>query len=99
VRTTDLQCDLIIKMLRGKHYLRHRSSHTGRPGFMLYSGTQESVRWYSEKTVKVLHEVLRSDKQKRFTLNLKLVRQLDGRTYIKKQYKKTRSTKVKFSNQ
>ena len=96
--TTDLQRELIYKMLRGKHYLRHRSSLTGRHGYMLYSGTQDPQRWYSDKTVKVIREVLRCDKHKRYTLNLNLVRQLDGRSYLKKQYKKTRITKVTYSN-
>lgn len=95
-RVTDLECDLILRMLRGKHYLMHRTNHAGKTGYMMYEGHQDPVKWYSDKTAKVLHNVLKADTCRRYTINLSLVRQLDGRCYLKKQYKKTRRTKVTF---
>lgn len=94
---TDLQCDLVIRLCRGEGYLRPRKNHTGRDGYMLYVGQQVPKRWYSDKTARPVTSLLKKDSSGRLTLNFNLVRQLDGRGYIKKAYKKTRSTKVTYA--
>lgn len=84
----DWTCDLVIKLLKNKTtYLRVRPNSTGRKGFGLYKGNQVLIHWYTEKQVAQLKELLKVDKQKRLTLNLSLVRQLHGKSFIKQQYK------------
>lgn len=90
----DWTCDLVIKLLKNKTtYLRVRPNSNGRKGFGLYQENQVLIHWYSEKQVDQLKDVLKVDKQKRLTLNLSLVRQLHGKSYIKQQYKKLCSIK------
>jgi hypothetical protein len=93
---TNLQCDLVLKLMKTGNYLRRRPSHSGRSGWILLSSTHEPLRWYSDGTAACVKDLLKQGKNFSHTLNLKLVRQLDGRSFIKKAYKKTRLKKVQY---
>lgn len=85
---TYLQHDLIKIMISGKYYLASRRAYSGRPGFMLYTGNAIPKKWFSEKTVKKsVWNSLKKDSHGRLTLNLNRVKQLHGKSLLKKLYK------------
>lgn len=84
----DLTCDCVIRMLNDRTtYLAPKKSHSGTGGYMLYQGNANPVKWFSPAQVSPLKDLLKKDKNKRLTLNLTLVRQLHGKSFIKQQYK------------
>ena len=85
---TDLQHDLIKSLSKRNCYLRVRMSHGGRWGYMLCEGNANPVRWYSEKTTKIIYELLKKDKDGKMTLNLNKVRQQHGKSLVKILYNK-----------
>lgn len=88
--------DLVTTLLRGGTYLRVRPSRNGKPAYMLYSGNQVPVRGYSERNYKQIHDLTKKDRIGRITLDLRLVRQMDGRSFVKKRYRQTRKTTVTY---
>lgn len=89
---TELQHYLIECMITGDYYLMNRKSHSGRDGYMLYSGNMNPHHWFSQTTVKCIKGILKKDVKHRLTLNLSKVRQLHGKTLLKKLYKKSNNT-------
>lgn len=98
---TDLQHDLIKRLTKEGYYLATRTAFSGKKGYMLYFGNANPEKWYPERTVrKSVYEYLKKDKFGRLTLNLNLVRQLNGNTLLKKFYKqKTKKAHGIRSNQ
>jgi len=80
---TDLQKELVYRMATGEYYLVPRMNHNGRSGYMLYEGRQDPVMWYSDKSVKIVRDILKKDKRQRYTLNLSLVRKQHGKSLVK----------------
>ena len=73
------------------HYLRIRKNHKGKDGYIMYKGLQEPVMFIKWEWAKPFLYFLKNDKHNRYTLNISRVRQEDGRTFIKKEYKKFKS--------
>ena len=91
---TKLQNDLIRRMMTGNYYMMPKVTHRGRTGCMLYKGHQDPVKWYSDKTARIIRQLLKRDKRGRLTVNLSLVRRQHGKSLIKQLYNQT----VKQSN-
>lgn len=89
---------LIVMLLTESRYLRHRINHNNEAGFMLYEGNATPLRFFHEKNVKEIKDLLKKDKKGKLTLNLNSIRQLDGRSAIKKLYKKKLKTKAPLLN-
>jgi hypothetical protein len=91
----DWTCHIVIRMLQDKTlYLLPKKSNTYRTGFMMYQGNQNPVKWFTDTQVKPLKALLKKGKNNRLTLNLSLVRQLHGKSFIKQQYIKLCSQKA-----
>lgn len=89
---TPEQKQLAFELLTGEYYLALKKRGNGKDAYMLYSGNQNPVRYYSMAIVRMFKMVLKTDKKKRLTANLSLVRQLHGKSHIKKTYKNLKIT-------
>lgn len=85
---TDLQHSLIKQLFKPGAYIMPRMKHSGRIGYMVYTGNANPVQWYSYKNYMVVQDVLKKDKEGRYTLNLHKIRQLHGSSLLKTLYKK-----------
>lgn len=83
---------LTFGLLRGDCYLLPRPDTKGNQKWMLYKGNQKPVRYFSNATVRKIKVYLRKNAKEHFVLNLSLVRQAHGKTYIKKLYKNLKTT-------
>lgn len=77
----------IAELLITGCYLMQRQYKKGER-FILFKGNMQSVSFVKERHLRPLKSLLKKDKMGRFTLNLSEVRKLDGRTFLKKLYKK-----------
>jgi RNA:NAD 2'-phosphotransferase (TPT1/KptA family) len=90
---TKQQKDLVWLLLQEDHYMVKTINAKGREMYKVLEGRQKPVRHFSTVTVNGLKDLFKTDDKKRFTLNLNLVRQLHGKSYIKILYTKTRKAK------
>lgn len=77
---------LAFCLLRGDSYLMPRTDTKGRARYMLYKGNQDPETYISNAAIKKYRHLLKKDRKNRFTVNLSMVRQQHGKTYIKKLY-------------
>ena len=89
---TDKQKDLIWLLLQENHYLVKTLNAKGKEVYKVLEGRQVPVQYFTEKDVKKIHDILKTDNKKRMTLNLSAVRQLHGKSYAKMLYKKRQKT-------
>lgn len=90
---TKLQKRLIVKLLTG-HYL-YKYKRKNKAWYVLFDATRSSVEKVSERVVFSMDQYLdpkielwKKDKHGCITLNLSMVRRIDGRHPIKKMYKR-----------
>jgi len=91
---TDDQKYLIEMLLDNKHYLIETTNHKGRNAWKLMNGVSNPVRYIRKGPMKRIKALLKKDKHHRHTLNLSLVRKLNGHNYIKKLYVKSKTKPV-----
>lgn len=87
---TEAQKNLVTDLLDGM-YLLPTINRRGTHVYKLYRGNMNPVRYVKQKTVDnpPIWSVLKRDKKTdRITLNKSKVRQLHGKSFIKKEYKK-----------
>lgn len=82
---------VLIKKLLLNGYLRRRFNHNDEEGYMLYEGNKIPVRFFPEKYVKPVKDLLKRDDKGNYTFNLSKVRQLNGHAFMKKQYRKNKA--------
>lgn len=85
---TDNQKVIIETLLNRDHYLLETNNYNGVSMYKLYKGNQIPVRYVHAKTVSSLRRLFKRSKTGRLTLNLNLVRQEHGNSFIKQHYKK-----------
>lgn len=90
---TGPQKSLIIKLLTG-HYLVKGGNRGKRDGYYLYDAKGNVLTSVRARTVDKLDrfidpeiKIWKTDKHKRITLNLSMIRRLHGKTSLKKLYK------------
>jgi hypothetical protein len=88
--TADQQV-ITESLLRGC-FLRKKINHANRHGYTLYTKDCSPIKFFKEKTldsfVKNLpSKIFKTDRHRKMTFNLTVVRQLHGNSFIKKQYK------------
>lgn len=83
---------LLIALAHG-YYLRHRTNHDGKEGYMLYKPKPKASpeRFCKSNHVKPLLYVLKKTSDGVYTLCRKQVLKLHGNNAVKKEYKKIRA--------
>lgn len=95
---TPAQKEIVSHLLKGGYMLKWLS-HSGEKCYRLYDPKGTPLRNCNERTVKKIDRFLegsiyKKDSAGRITLNLSVVRKVDGRKNIKKQYKKLKKQKM-----
>lgn len=89
------QQDIFLKLLKqpDNYYIRKRVSLLSNSvNHALYSGKQRLEKLITDRQMNSkFRSLLKKGTKGRMTLNLSIIRQQDGRTWIKKQYKKLKS--------
>lgn len=87
-KVSDEYKQLTFDLLTGReYYLMSRTMTNGVKAYMLYKENAVPVKYFSVSAVNKFRKVLRVDDKTRLRINLSLVRQLHGRSHIKKTYK------------
>ena len=86
---TKEEKDLAWLLLQDNHYLVKSTNVNGKQVYKILREKQVPIRYFTESTVRKFSQVLKTGTKKRMTVNLSLVRQLNGNSYIKKLYKTT----------
>ena len=92
------QKQLAFELLTGEYYLMLKKNSNGTHVYTQYKGNQVPVKNYSVANVKTFRQLLKTDKKKRLTINLGLVRQLHGRSHIKRTYKNLQTKVINKAN-
>ena len=64
-----------------------RKKHTRTDAFILYTNDHSTVKYFSAITVNKFKKILKRDYIGRMTFNLSKIRQMDGRSHVKRTYK------------
>jgi hypothetical protein len=83
---TSTQKNFVKLMMTPGHYALPRQAR-GVQKLAIYKGNQVLVRQFIIGTVKEFRELFKKDRAGRMTINLTKVRQLHGKSWVKKQYK------------
>jgi hypothetical protein len=84
---TASQKNIVLHLFKGCYLMRSLNTN-GTPIFKLYQPGQKLISYSYPSDIKPITELLKEDQNRRFTLNLKIVRKLHGKTYVKTIYKK-----------
>ena len=80
--------ELFLLLLKDGHYVRTRMNHDRESVYVVYTGKQDPVKSFPRQSGDALKNFFKKNSYNNYTLNLTKVRQLDGRSFMKKQYKK-----------
>ena len=71
-------------------YMQHTISHTGKWGFRVFDNERRPMLTVKEITVKNIAPIwiFKKTAGNKYTLNLNMVRRLNGNAWIKKEYKR-----------
>jgi len=90
---TIIQKTVILHLLTDGYLILCRNFKGARK-FKLFTGKQNPVRWLTDKQMDYrIKNLLKENKKGIYTLNLNTVRSLDGRSWVKKQYKRISNNK------
>lgn len=86
---TPAQKQLIKDLLTRQYHLVKTINHKGNVVYKLFDDRQKPLKYVASRVAEraPVWDLLKMNKKRHFTLNLSRVRQLDGRNWIKKQYK------------
>lgn len=87
------QKQLCTQLLKG-NYLMRRPNGNMEAGYGIYSGNKIIHGWVPTAIVSSIFPLLKEDNKHRYTLNLQSIRQMDGRTWLKKKYKSIKAQNV-----
>jgi hypothetical protein len=86
----------LYKLLLKGNYMRTRMNNDRNSVYVVYTGNQLPIRYFKRAIGDKLKDYLKTDSKGRMTLNLSSIRQLDGRSFMKKTYKKDRTKNEKL---
>lgn len=78
----------LAMLKRPDMYIEKRRNAKGEGQYKLYQGKCDPVSWLTDRTMDFrLRGLLKRSHPGRYTLNLRIIRKHDGRSWIKKQYR------------
>jgi hypothetical protein len=83
-----------LKLMLTGCYAMPRMANEGDAVYCVYTGNQVPVKYFSKCLAEKYKELYKKDDKNRITINLTKVRQLDGRSFVKKFYRALVKQKV-----